>query len=59
MGIKPFLLGSVCFGASALMTVFAEGQSSQDDRIDRLQRQVEQRRNSSNPGRSSCRNSSN
>jgi phosphate-selective porin OprO and OprP len=42
MGIKPFLLGSVCFGASALMTVFAQAQSSQDDRIDRLQRQVEQ-----------------
>jgi phosphate-selective porin OprO and OprP len=42
MGIKPFLLGSVCIGASALMTVFAQAQSSQDDRIDRLQRQVEQ-----------------
>lgn len=43
MGTKQILLGSVCFLASALVTAVAQAQSSPDiDKIDRLQRQVEQ-----------------
>jgi phosphate-selective porin OprO and OprP len=43
MGIKAVLLASVCCGATALTPVLAKAQSAPDlDKIDRLQRQVEQ-----------------
>jgi hypothetical protein len=43
MGIKAFLLGSICCGASVLTPGLAKAQSAPDmDKIDRLQRQVEQ-----------------
>ena len=45
MRIQSFLLGGACFGASMLMPLVAEARSSPDlDKIDRLQRQMEQLR---------------
>jgi hypothetical protein len=44
MGLKSFLFGSVCLGASVLTPVFAQAQSSPDtaDKLDRMQRLLEQ-----------------
>jgi hypothetical protein len=44
MRLKSFLLGSACLGASVLMPLLAQAQSSPDmtDKVDRMQRLLEQ-----------------